>query len=153
MELLKERLAYYRTQFHNQKCSYEKDREMLNGILDDEYISILNNLSHQKSAHIHQKLLTKHQQKFQDIIKYNNVSFANAYIQLLNFSLTLPTFAGPLKSTVPTLKSPDVVKNTVVNLSDVNIFSNEKILLSMGLKLIPPHLTTPRKKLTKIPLR
>ena len=35
MELLKERLAYYRTQFHTKKCSYEKDLETLNGILDE----------------------------------------------------------------------------------------------------------------------
>ena len=111
--------------------------ETLNDILDKKYYSMLNNLNEQKSASIHRQPLAKHQRKFQDLIKYYSVSFSNPYTKLVNFDITLPTFAGPLRITTPTLNSSNQVRNTVVNLSNVNISSNEEKLLSMGLKFSP----------------
>ena len=124
MQLLRERLSHYRRQYHNLKCSYEADIETLNDILDEEYYSILNNLNKQKSTSFHRKLLAKHQRKFQDLIRYYSVSFSNPYTKLVNFDITLPTFEGSIKITNLTLNSSNKVRNTVVNLYEVNISSN-----------------------------
>ena len=88
----------------------------------------------------------KHKKKFQKLIDKLKVPYRNPYDSIKNFDISSPTFTGIINQPKPVIREAiNVVKNTVINLTDEALTEDDKNLLPLGLKFCPtiePDLVT-----------
>ena len=138
VSLLKQQLKVLRQQFAKSKKNYDETMTTLKNILDNDYYRKLTELNMATSRKHHKLHLATHQKKFYQLITRYNVPFVNPYDNIGTFEISQPTFSGIFKQTSPRMKKDaDVVRNTVVNLSDELLEEDETNLLSLGLKFSP----------------
>ena len=82
--------------------------------------------------------LRRHKDKFQKLTDQHKAPYCNPYDSIKAFDISAPTFTGVIKQSKPVIRQDvNVVKNTVINLSDELLEDEETSLLSLGLKFCP----------------
>ena len=116
---------------------HEATMPMLKQLLSDSYAKILSfNIA--TSHGCHNKHLHKHKKKFQKLIDKLKVPYLNPYNSIKNFDISSPTFMGIINQVKPVIcEEINVVKNTIINLTDEALTEDENNLLSLALKFCP----------------
>ena len=82
------------------------------------------------SYRCHTEHLHKHKKKFQMLIDKHKVPYLNPDDSIRTFDISAPTFTGTLNQQKPVIREEiNVVKNTVVNLTDEALTEDETQLL------------------------
>ena len=124
--------------FAKNKKKYDSTMATLKNILDKDFYLKLIEMNMDTSRKYHRLHLTTHQKKFRTLTNRYNVPYLNPYDSLSTFDITQPTFSGLFQKVTPTIKKDaEVVRNTVVNLTDELLKKEETDILSLGLKFAP----------------
>ena len=84
------------------------------------------------SRRTHTEHLRRHKKKFQKLIDQHKAPYCNPYDSIKAFDISAPTFTGVIKQSKPVIRQDvNVVKNTVINLSDEPFEDEETSLLSL----------------------
>ena len=76
--------------------------------------------------------------KIQKLIDQYEVPYCNSYDSIKVFDISAPTFTGVIKQSKPVIRQGvNVVKNTIINLSDKPLEDEDTSLVSLGLKFCP----------------
>ena len=133
MSLLKQQLKLSRTKFAQNKKLFDVAMSILKELLNDTYYDKFLSFNISTSRRCHTEHLHKHKKKFQNLIDRHKVPYVNPYDSIKVFDVSAPSFTGILSQKKPVIREEiNVVKNTVINLSD-----EETQLLSLGLKFCP----------------
>ena len=107
----------------------------LKELLNDTYYDKLLPFNISTSHRCHTEHLHKHKKKFQNLIDQHKVPYINPYDSIKVFNISAPSFTGIISQQKPVIREDiNVVKNTVINLSDEALKDEETQLLSLGLK-------------------
>ena len=104
----------------------------LKQLLSDSYYAKLLAFNISTSRRTHTEHLRRHKEKFQKLIHQQKAPYCNPYDSIKAFDISAPTFTGVIKQTEPVIKQDiNVVKNTVINLSNEPLEDEENSLLSL----------------------
>ena len=138
MILLKQQLKLNRASFAQNKKCFEATMFTLKQLLSDSYYAKILSFNIATSHRCHNEHLRKHKKKFQKLIDKLKVPYRNPYDSIKNFDISSPTFTGIVNQPKPVIREEiNVVKNTVINLTDEALTEDENNLLSLGLKFCP----------------
>ena len=138
MTLLKQQLKMSRTNFTQNKRLFDANMFTLKQLLSDSYYAKLLAFNISTSRRTHTEHLRRHKKKFQKLIDQHKAPYCNPYDSIKAFDISAPTFTGVIKQSKPVIRQDvNVVKNTVINLSDEPLEDEETSLLSLGLKFCP----------------
>ena len=138
MTLLKQQLKMSRTNFAQKKRLFDANMSTLKQLLSDSYYDKLLAFNISTSRRTHTEHLRRHKDKFQKLTDQHKAPYCNPYDSIKAFDISAPTFTGVIKQSKPVIRQDvNVVKNTVINLSDEPLEDEETSLLSRGLKFCP----------------
>ena len=110
----------------------------LKELFNDTYYDKLLSFNISTSHRCHAEHLQKHKKKFQNLIDRHKVPYINAYDSIKVFDISAPSFTDIISQQKPVVREEiNVVKNTVIYLSDEALNDEETELLSLGLKFCP----------------
>ena len=109
----------------------------LKQLLSDSYYAKILSFNMATSHRYHNVHLRIHK-KFQKLIDKLKVPYLNPYDSIKNFDISSPTFTGIINQPKLVIREEiNVVKNTVINLTNEALTEDENNLLSLGLKFCP----------------
>ena len=147
MMLLKQQLKLNRISFAQNKKCFDATMSTLKQLLSESYYAKMLSFNISTSHRCHSEHFHKHKKKFQMLIDKHKVPYLNPCDSIRTFDISAPTFTGTLNQQKPVIREEiNVVKNTVVNLTDEALTEEEIQLLSLGLKFCPTSESDPVAK-------